>query len=49
MENDPGSPEIIQEIIDAGDEWGEVQDIVALTFKAVCHVLRVQHENFKDM
>ena len=26
-----------------------MQDIVALTFKAVCHVLRVQHENFKEM
>ena len=35
--------------IQAGEEWNGVQDIVALTFKAICHVLRVQHDCTKEM
>ena len=36
-------------MIDAGEEWAGVQDIVALTFKAVCHVLKVQSDCVKEM
>jgi hypothetical protein len=50
-----GSPEIVQELIDvsknnnliefkATSEWQEIPEIVKLTFKGVCHVLRFQHE-----
>ena len=49
MEQDPGSPEILQELIDAEAEWTGVSEILQLSFKAACHVLKAQSECIKEM
>ena len=49
MEQDPRSPEILQELVDAESEWTGVSDIIHLSFKAACHVLKAQSDCIKEM
>lgn len=37
----PGSPEIIQELLDTHSEWTNIQDIVKMTFKGIYQALKV--------
>ena len=49
MEQDPRSPEILQELVEAETEWVGVSDVVHLSFKAACHVLKAQSDCIKEM
>jgi len=49
MEQDPGSPEIVSELLDATSEWKGIADIVKLTFKGVYHVLKVHGDCIREM
>eukprot|EP00351_Strombidinopsis_sp_SopsisLIS2011_P003364 CAMPEP_0116889144 /NCGR_PEP_ID=MMETSP0463-20121206/24511_1 /TAXON_ID=181622 /ORGANISM="Strombidinopsis sp, Strain SopsisLIS2011" /LENGTH=63 /DNA_ID=CAMNT_0004555305 /DNA_START=1 /DNA_END=192 /DNA_ORIENTATION=- len=49
IELDPSSPEIVQELLDAHQEWTNIEDIVKLTFKGVFHVLKAQSECIKEI
>jgi hypothetical protein len=39
-EYDPYAPAIVQDLLHGTNEWKNIQDIVKLTFKAVCDVVR---------
>ena len=39
---DPYAPSIVQDLLDGGNEWRNIQDIIKLTLKAVCDVVRSQ-------
>ena len=39
---DPYAPTIVQDLLAGANEWRNIQDIVKLTFKAVCDVVRSQ-------
>lgn len=49
LETSLPSADIIQEILDETDQWGDVPDIVPLAFKSVCHVLRYQQQVITEM
>ena len=37
---DPYAPSIVQDLLAGGNEWRNIQDIIKLTLKAVCDVVR---------
>ena len=39
---DPYAPSIVQDLLTGGNEWRNIQDIIKLTLKAVCDVVRSQ-------
>ena len=39
---DPYAPSIVQDLLTGGSEWRNIQDIIKLTLKAVCDVVRTQ-------
>lgn len=39
---DPYAPSIVQDLLAGGNEWRNIQDIIKLTLKAVCDVVRSQ-------
>jgi hypothetical protein len=41
LNEDLGSPEIIQELLDTNSEWTNIQDIIKLTFKGIYQTLKV--------
>ena len=46
---DIGSPEIVQELLDTNSEWTNIQDIIKLTFKGIYQTLKVQNECIRDI
>lgn len=40
QELDPYAPSIVQDLLSGTNEWKDVQDIVKLTLKALCDVVR---------
>lgn len=39
---DPYAPTIVQDLLSGGNEWRNIQDIIKLTLKATCDVIRSQ-------
>ena len=39
---DPYSPDIVYDLLQGKNEWKNIQDIVKITFKAVCDTVKVQ-------
>jgi hypothetical protein len=37
---DPYAPSIVQDLLAGANEWRNIQDIIKLTLKAVCDVVR---------
>jgi hypothetical protein len=42
MMMDPYAPSIVQDLLSGSNDWKNIQDIVKLTFKAICDVIRQQ-------
>jgi hypothetical protein len=39
---DPYSPSIVYDLLSGKNEWKNIQDIVKITFKAICDTVKVQ-------
>ena len=39
---DPYNPQIVYDLLSGKNEWKNIQDIVKITFKAVCDTVKVQ-------
>ena len=37
---DPYAPSLVQDLLGGSNEWRNIQDIIKLTLKAVCEVVR---------
>jgi hypothetical protein len=48
QQTDPCAPAIVEELLEADGEWKEQADIIKLTFKSICHVLKAQNEAIKE-
>ena len=46
---DPYAPAIVQDLLHGTNEWKNIQDIVKLTFKAVCDVVRSQGMALREL
>ena len=46
---DPYAPSIVQDLLTGGNEWRNIQDIVKLTLKAVCDVVRSQGMAIREL
>ncbi len=47
---DPYAPTIVQDLLSgSSNDWKNIQDIVKLTFKAICDVLRQQGLALREM
>ena len=48
-ELDPYAPSIVQDLLSGANEWRNIQDIIKLTLKAVCDVVRSQGLAIREM
>lgn len=48
-QQDPYAPSIVQEMLAERNEWRQVHDIVKLTMKALCDVVRTQGSALREV
>lgn len=46
---DPYSPSIVYDLLSGKNEWKNIQDIVKITFKAICDTVKVQGQAIRHM
>ena len=48
-QSDPYAPSLVFELLQGKNEWKNIQDIVKLTFKAVCDTIKSQGHAIRDL
>jgi len=46
---DPYAPALVYDLLQGKNEWKNIQDIVKLTFKAVCDTVKSQGAAIRDL
>ena len=47
--SDPFAPTLVYDLLQGKNEWKNIQDIVKLTFKAVCDTVKSQGQAIRDI
>ena len=48
-EDDPYSPSIVSDLLNGKNEWKNIQDIIKLTFKAICDTVKSQGQAIREL
>lgn len=49
LQNDPYQPSLVNDLLQGKNEWKNIQDIVKLTFKAVCDTVKSQGQAIREL
>lgn len=48
-EDDPYSPSIVSDLLTGKNEWKNIQEIIKLTFKAICDTVKSQGQAIREL